>query len=121
MGVMLRPQQQRMLLIAFVFLFAGQLVAGAIEDSRLLLLSLSPLQDQGRPAQDAEGLVDIEDETNGEDESQTGMACLCHVSARLSYRSGFPLSASLHPRDFEFNLLRPPILSSIHDDRYLFP
>lgn len=104
------PQQQRMLLVAFLFLFAGQLVAGAMEDSRLLLLSLLPPQDQSRPAQDADRLGDVEDETNGQDESQTGMACLCHVAARLSYRSGLPMSMSVHPRDFEFNLFRPPIL-----------
>ena len=110
MGVMFRFQQQRMLLIAFLFLFAGQLVVGVMEDSRLLLLSFLPLQAQSRAAQDADGLVDVEDETNGEDESQTGMACLCHVAARLSYRSGLPLSASAHPRDVEFNLFRPPIL-----------
>ena len=104
------PQQQRMLLVAFLFLFAGQLVAGAMEDSRLFLLSLLPPQDQSRPAQDADRLGDVEDETNGQDESQTGMACLCHVAARLSYRSGLTMSASVHPRDFEFNLFRPPIL-----------
>ena len=55
------PQQQRMLLVAFLFLFAGQLVAGAMEDSRLLLLSLLPPQDQSRPAQDADRLGDVED------------------------------------------------------------
>ena len=105
---MLFPQQQRMLLVAFLFLFASQLFAGAMEDSRLL--PLLPAQDQSRPAQDADRLVDVEDETNGEDESQTGMACLCHVAARLSYRSGLPMPAFVHPRDFEFNLFRPPIL-----------
>jgi len=97
-------------LVAFLFLFTGQLVAGAMEDRRLLLFSLVPSQDQSRPAQDVDRLLDIEDETNGEDESQTGMVCLSHVAARLSSRSGFPMSAFADPHDFELTLFRPPVL-----------
>ena len=110
MDVMIRFRQPRMLFIALLFLFVGQLIAGTVADSRSLLASSMPLQDQSRPAPETERLIDCEDETNGEDESQGGMVCLCYVAARLACCPGLPLAASAHPRDFECNLFRPPIL-----------
>ena len=96
--------------LGLLLLFGVQLIMGAVLGATAVNPA-SSVQDLDRSPLDADRLVDVEDETNGESDSQPGAL---GFSMRL-FRDPFVLKCLCSPEASSFdraaNLLRPPIHS----------